>query len=132
MSNEQNKNQRDAVNDAEKFIDFIVNAFCGGSVVNNIEQLSLLYHCFTCKGKAPKNGRLLLKAQVFISDFAALKKSSLLREVTDEDIDAAAKIPAPEFLTDELALACAIACRDAAGLKQPINLRDVTGENVTL
>lgn len=130
MSNEQNEIQRQAgtVNDAEKFIDFIVAANSGVAAVSSIKQLSLLWHFYTFKGTIPQNG-FLVKECAKILDLAALKNSTLWREVTDADIAAAAEIPPPEFLTDELIARAFDACREAEGLTAPITIRDkTTGE----
>lgn len=105
------------VNDAEKnFIDFIVAANSGVAVVNSIKQLSLLWHFYTFKGRSPQNG-FLVKDAARIADITALKNSTLWREVTDADIDAAAKIPAPEFLTDELIARAFAACGEAEDIE---------------
>lgn len=130
MSNEQNEilRQADAVNDAEKFIDFIVAANSGVAAVSSIKQLSLLWHFYTFKGKSPQNG-FLVKECAKILDLTALKNSTLWREVTDADIAAAAEISPPEFLTDELIARAFAACREAEGLNAPITIRDkTTGE----
>lgn len=117
------------VNDAEKFIDFIVAANSGVVAVSSIKQLSLLWHFYTFKGKSPQNG-CLVKECAKILDLAALKNSTLWREVTDADIAAAAEIPPPEFLTDELTARAFAACREAAGLNAPITIRDKTTSDV--
>lgn len=122
MSNEHEKIQRqtDAFNDAEKnFIDFIVAANSGVAVINSIEQLSLLWNFYTFKGKCPENG-FLAQEDVKIFDLTALKKTSLWRNVTAADLKAAAEIPPPKFLTDELIAAALYACCEAEGLTAPI------------
>lgn len=104
------------VNNAEKFIDFIVAANSGVAVVNSTKQLSLLWHFYTFKGRSPQNG-FLVKDAARIADLTALKNSTLWREVTDADIAAAAEIPPPKFLTDELIARALAACGEAEDIE---------------